>query len=120
MCVCVCQDWVFTIKLWVFKYYFLSFITLLLSVYLFLTAAVSDDLSISSSSSSHGVSRSPSPPYSSSPFTAAGTATPAAMPESYSRKVFVGGLPPDIDQGIVSFILTPNCMVCLFVKQPFF
>ena len=22
------------------------------------------------------------------------------MPETYSRKVFVGGLPPDIDQGI--------------------
>ena len=64
-----------------------------------LAAVVSDELSVSSSSSSsHGVSRTPSPPHSttSSSYVVAGTST---LPETYSRKVFVGGLPPDIDQG---------------------
>ena len=73
---------------------------------------MSDELSLSSGSSSHGVSRTPSPPTSSSatypsfpssnpiqPGVASTTAT-AMLPETYSRKVFVGGLPPDIDQGI--------------------
>lgn len=62
---------------------------------------MSDELSTSSGSSSHGVSRTPSPSYSAS---SSFTSTSGAVPETYSRKVFVGGLPPDIDQGIVVFV----------------
>ena len=72
----------------------------------FFSVSVSDELSLSSGSSSHGVSRTPSPPSSSySLFNgnpAAGSSSSSLPPETYSRKVFVGGLPPDIDQGTQS------------------
>lgn len=29
--------------------------------------------------------------------------------ETYSRKVFIGGLPPDIDEGIVSSCIVSSC-----------
>ena len=74
---------------------------------------VSDELSISSGSSSHGTSRTPSPSSSTySSFTNSGTLSAAAPPETYSRKVFVGGLPPDIDQGI-GMIAKINCLLVL-------
>lgn len=68
----------------------------------FVAGTVSDELSISSGSS-HGMSRTPSPSY-----TSTFTTTTSAVQEIYSRKVFVGGLPPDIDQGIAA-ILVLSC-----------
>ena len=34
--------------------------------------------------------------------------------ERYSRKVFVGGLPPDIDEGIYVFISMPHRRILVF------
>ena len=67
---------------------------------MYFAVLVSDELSLSSgSNSSHGT---PSPPtYPSFSSSNPGTSSTSTMlPETYSRKVFVGGLPPDIDQGI--------------------
>ena len=88
--------------------------------YFIFAVLVSDELSLSSGSSSHGMSRTPSPPSSStypsfSSSSNPGTSSSTAMlPETYSRKVFVGGLPPDIDQGIQNFTIS-----LLFIQNSF-
>ena len=94
---------------------------------LYFVVLMSDELSLSSGSSSHGVSRTPSPPTSSSatypsfPSSnqpgAASTTAAAMLPETYSRKVFVGGLPPDIDQGIQVWIVFFNNSSGIDYKQ---
>ena len=50
------------------------------------------------SSSSNG-SRTPSPQQCTGSASGGGVCGSPTPPETYSRKVFVGGLPPDIDQG---------------------
>ena len=55
-----------------------------------------DERSLSGSSASG--SRTPSPFGGFSP-SSSSSASSSTVPETYSRKVFVGGLPPDIDQG---------------------
>ena len=65
------------------------------------------DEQTSSSSGSNG-SRTPSPQQSGSSSGYSSACSPSSFsppPETYSRKVFVGGLPPDIDQGEVYYEL---------------
>lgn len=64
-------------------------LALLVSPYYFWSVMVGSPTSASTGSSS----RTPSP---------FGAASAFSVPESYSRKVFVGGLPPDIDEGTSS------------------